>query len=58
MDWLTRKRERQRFYLLPGLGGRAARRKHNRILTWSIAIGLLVSLALATVLYLANRTVQ
>jgi hypothetical protein len=58
MGWLAKRRERERFYLLPGMGGRAARRKHMRILKWSIAIGLLVSFALAAGLYLANRAVQ
>ena len=58
MSWLTRKRERERFYLLPGMGGRAARAKHHKILKWSIAIGLIVSFALAALLYMANRPGQ
>jgi hypothetical protein len=55
MNWFKRDPERDRFYLLPGMGGRAARAKHRRILNWSIAIGLLVSLAVAGAIYLANR---
>jgi len=47
---------RERFYLLPGMGGRAARQKHKRILRWAIAAGLLVSAALAVVLYFLDRT--
>lgn len=55
MGWFKRDRERDRFYLLPGMGGRAARAKHKRILQWSIAIGIVVSAALAAIIYLVNR---
>jgi len=51
MRWFQRNKERQRFYLLPGMGGRALRRKHRRFLRWSIAIGLVVSAIFAFVLY-------
>ena len=43
MLWFERDKEKHRFYLLPGMGGSALRRKHRRFLYWSIAIGLLVS---------------
>jgi hypothetical protein len=49
-----KEREQKRFYLLPGMGGRALRRKRRIILRWSIAAGLLVSLVLAAILYLLN----
>ena len=55
MSWFERNKERQRFYLLPGMGGSALRRKHRRILGWSIAIGLLVSALLTCVLFLLSR---
>lgn len=55
MGWLKRDKERDRFYLLPGMGGRAARAKHKRILQWSIAIGIVVSAVLAAIIYLVNR---
>ena len=55
MIWGKRDKERERYYLLPGMGGKASRRKHNRILAWSIAAGLLVSMVLALVLLLANN---
>jgi hypothetical protein len=55
MGGLDRTKERPRFYLLPGMGGRAARAKHKRILIWSVAIGLLVSLVVAFFIYHANR---
>ena len=48
-------KERQRFYLLPGMGGRALRRKHQLILRWSIVAGLLVSALVASLLWLLHR---
>ena len=54
MRWFERDKEKQRFYLLPGMGGRALRRKHRKFLHWSIAIGLLVSAILACALYLLS----
>jgi type VI protein secretion system component VasF len=48
-------KERERFYLLPGMGGRALRRKHKRILVWSMVAGLGVSLVLAYILWLLNH---
>ena len=55
MLWFARNKERRRFYLLPGQGGSALRRKHRRILRWSIAIGLVVSAILAVILYLMSN---
>jgi hypothetical protein len=54
MAWPKREKERERFYLLPGMGGRAARAKHRRILKWSISIGILVSAVVAIAIYLIN----
>jgi len=54
MGWSEKQREERRFYLLPGMGGRALRRKRRLILRWSIAAGLLVSAALAALLYFLN----
>lgn len=48
-------KERKRSYLLPGMGGRAYRRKRNVILTCSILIGLGVSLILAALMYWMNH---
>jgi len=53
MFWAKNK-EQERFYLLPGQGGKAARRKQIIWLIWSIAAGLVVSAALALVLYFIN----
>ncbi|MGB7767576.1 MAG: hypothetical protein WBN22_01815 [Verrucomicrobiia bacterium] len=46
---------RKRSYLLPGVGGRAYRRKQNVILTCSIIIGLGVAVLLAVLMYWMNR---
>jgi hypothetical protein len=45
-------KERQRYYLLPGMGGSAMRRKRKLMLQWSIAAGLCVSAIVAALLYL------
>ena len=55
MLWFQRDKERERFYLLPGMGGRALRRKQRVFLQWSIAFGLIVSAIFACVLYLMSR---
>jgi hypothetical protein len=49
-------KERERFYLLPGMGGRAYRRKQKVILKSSVAVGLLLSALIAVALYLLNRS--
>ena len=48
-------KERERFYLLPGMGGRAARRKHLYFLKWSIIAALGISVILGLIMYLLNR---
>ncbi len=52
---LFARKERQRFYLLPGMGGRNLMRKRKVIMRWTIFVGLLVSAVLAAILYLTNR---
>jgi len=54
MGWFSPDKERDRFYLLPGMGGRALRRKRNVMLIWALAAGLVVSCTLAGLLYLLN----
>jgi len=49
-------REKKRFYLLPGQGGRAYHRKQWLILKVSVIVGLLVSALLALALYLTYRS--
>ena len=55
MLWFERDKEKHRFYLLPGMGGRALRRKHRRFLAWSLVIGLVVSAILTYLLILLSR---
>lgn len=52
---LEREKEKQRFYLLPGMGGRASRRKHKIFLIWSIAAGLATSGLVAFILYFLSK---
>jgi hypothetical protein len=47
--------EKDRFYLLPGMGGRALRRKRKVILIWSIIAGLLTSGMVAAMLFFISR---
>ena len=46
---------KKRFYLLPGMGGRAYRRKQLIILAVSITVGLTVSGVITLVVYLMSR---
>ncbi len=55
MAWFRRDKEKERYYLLPGMGGRNLRRKRKVILTWSIIAGLLTSAVLAWLLYMFSR---
>jgi hypothetical protein len=55
MAWFARDKEKERFYLLPGMGGRNLRRKRRVILQWSIIAGLLTSAVMAGLLYLISR---
>lgn len=54
MIWLKRDKEKDRFYLLPGMGGKAMRRKNKKFLVWSIFAAAVVSFALALTLFLLN----
>lgn len=49
------KKEPERYYLLPGQGGMAYRRKQRFILKWSILAGLLVAGVMAALMYWFNR---
>ena len=49
------RKEHERYYLLPGQGGRAYRRKQVHILKWSVIAGLIVSAVLSVIMYLLNR---
>jgi hypothetical protein len=45
----------KRFYLLPGQGGHAHRRKQQFILKWSLFVALVVAGILAALMYWLNR---
>jgi len=45
-------KEHERYYLLPGMGGPAARRKHRNFLKWSVVACLIFSALMALVMYL------
>ena len=49
-------KERERFYLLPGMGGRALRQKRKVMLAWALVAGLVASAVLAGILYLISGT--
>ena len=51
MGWFKRDKEKERFYLLPGQGGKALRRKRRLILKWAIVAGIFVSAVLGFALY-------
>jgi hypothetical protein len=55
MGWFTIDKEKERFYLLPGMGGRNLRRKRKLILQWSLVAGLLTSALVAALLYWLAR---
>ena len=50
-----RNKEAERFYLLPGQGGEAFRRKQRVLIKWSIVVGLLVAAILGALMYWLNR---
>lgn len=54
MIWFKRDKEKERFYLLAGMGGKAMRRKNKIFLAWSIFAAAVVSFALALTLFLLN----
>lgn len=54
MNWFNKDKERERFYLLPGMGGRARHRKQKMMLQWSIAIGLVASGIFIALMYWLN----
>jgi len=54
MAWFSPDKERDRFYLLPGMGGRALRRKRIKALIWALIAGLIVSGTVAGALYWMN----
>ena len=56
MSGSKKDKERERYYLLPGQGGHAYRRKQRVILKWTILASLGVSAILAAALYWMNHS--
>lgn len=54
MSWLKRSKEKERFYLLAGMGGKAQRRKNKIFLAWSILAAAVVSFVLGVTFYFLN----
>jgi hypothetical protein len=57
MKWFPSKRARapERYYLLPGQGGAAYRRKRNFMIFWSVVLALLLSGLLTALFLFLNR---
>ena len=56
MFWRKLDKERDRYYLLPGQGGkRAVQRKRMMMLKWAIGVGLLLSFIFGALLYYLYR---
>jgi hypothetical protein len=51
MGLFSRTKERERFYLLPGMGGRNLRRKRKMIMKWAVAAAIVTSAVLGALLY-------
>jgi hypothetical protein len=48
-------KEKNRFYLFPGQGGVALRRKKRMFLVWSAVVALLLSAVLGALMYWLDR---
>jgi hypothetical protein len=52
---LKSKKPRERFYLLPGQGGRSYRRKQRLFMRWTVSVSLVFGLILAVVMWWQSR---
>jgi hypothetical protein len=50
-----REKEKERYYLLPGMGGRAYRRKQRVMVKAALVVGLIVSALFALIAYFIYR---
>jgi hypothetical protein len=55
-SFIKKDKERDRFYLLAGMGGRAYRRKQGLILKASIGVGILVAALLAIIIWVTQSS--
>jgi hypothetical protein len=49
------KKPRERFYLLPGQGGRNYRRKQQRLMRWTVSVAVVFGLIIAVVMWWQAR---
>jgi uncharacterized MAPEG superfamily protein len=52
----NKKRPRERFYLLPGQGGRNYRAKQKLFLTWAAAVAVFFGVGISLVMWWLSRT--
>ena len=55
MIFRKKEKPRERFYLLPGQGGRNYYRKQRVLLQWAIVVALLGGVVLAAVMWFMSR---
>ena len=55
MIFRKKEKPRERFYLLPGQGGRNYHRKQRVMLQWAIVVALLGGVVLAAVMWFMSR---
>ena len=55
MFGLKSNKPRERFYLLPGQGGRNYRRKQQMLMRWTVSVALVFGLILAAVMWWQSR---
>ena len=55
MFGLKSKKSRERFYLLPGQGGRNYRRKQQLFMRWTVSVAVIFGLILAFVMWWQAR---
>lgn len=51
-------KEQERFYLLPGQGGKNFQRKQKLFLLWTVIVSLLVGAVMSAVMYYSTRLVH
>ncbi len=51
MSWFERDKEKERYYLLPGMGGKNLVKKRKMMLQWAIIAGLFTSGIVASLIY-------
>ena len=53
MFWSKKNKEEHRYYLLPGMG-HANREKRRHYFLWSLAVGIIISILFAGIIYFVN----